>query len=67
MADVHAIGVDETSSRRGHDYITLFVDLREKRLLFACVFHMKSATDSTANQPPVPPQTGHPFHGNSAT
>ncbi len=35
MADVHAIGVDETSSRRGHDYITLFVDLREKRLLFA--------------------------------
>ena len=33
----------------------------------ACVFHMKSATDSTANQPPVPPQTGHPFHGNPAT
>ena len=35
MSDVHAIGVDETSSRRGHHYITLFVDLREKRLLFA--------------------------------
>ncbi len=35
MADVHAVGVDETSSRRGHDYITLFVDLLEKRLLFA--------------------------------
>ena len=35
MSDVHAIGVDETSSRRGHDDITFFVDLREKRLLLA--------------------------------
>ena len=35
MSDVHAIGVNETSSRRGHDYITLFVDLEGKRLLFA--------------------------------
>ena len=35
MSDVHAIGVDETSSRRGHDYISLFVDLEAKRLLFA--------------------------------
>ena len=35
MTDVHAVGVDETSSRRGHDYITLFVDLAAKRLLFA--------------------------------
>jgi transposase len=35
MADVQAIGIDETSSRRGHDYITLFVDLNARRLLFA--------------------------------
>ncbi|MGC8733253.1 MAG: ISL3 family transposase [Halothiobacillaceae bacterium] len=35
MTDVHAVGVDETSSRRGHDYITLFVDLNARRLLFA--------------------------------
>ncbi|MGC9129088.1 MAG: ISL3 family transposase [Acidithiobacillus sp.] len=35
MANVHAIGVDETSSRRGHDYTTLFVDLNARRLLFA--------------------------------
>ena len=35
MSDVHAVGVDETSSRRGHDYITLFVDLTAKRLLYA--------------------------------
>ena len=35
MTNVHAVGVDETSSRRGHDCITLFVDLLGKRLLFA--------------------------------
>jgi len=35
MAHVHAVGVDETSNRRGHDYITLFVDLEARRLLFA--------------------------------
>lgn len=35
MSEVHAIGVDETSSQRGHDYISLFVDLEAKRLLFA--------------------------------
>ena len=35
MSEVRAVGVDETSHRRGQDYITLFVDLLEKRLLFA--------------------------------
>lgn len=35
MSEVHSVGIDETSSRRGHDYITLFVDLVAKRLLFA--------------------------------
>ncbi|UTV80893.1 ISL3 family transposase [Acidithiobacillus sp. YTS05] len=35
LSEVHAIGVDETSSRRGHDYISLFVDLEAKRLVFA--------------------------------
>lgn len=32
---VRSIGIDETSSRRGHDYITLFVDLDRRRVLFA--------------------------------
>ena len=35
MAGVRAVGLDETSNRRGHEYITLFVDLPAKRLLFA--------------------------------
>jgi len=36
-SEVHAIGVDETSRRRGHNYITLFMDLDEERarVLFA--------------------------------
>ena len=32
---VRQVGVDETASKRGHNYITLFVDLDESRLLFA--------------------------------
>jgi transposase len=33
--DVTAVGIDETWSRRGHHYISLFVDLVARRLLFA--------------------------------
>ena len=36
FADVTAVGIDETAARRGHDYITLFHDLKVGRLLFAC-------------------------------
>lgn len=34
-AGVERVGVDETAARRGHDYISLFVDLDEAWLLFA--------------------------------
>ncbi|MGA2091635.1 MAG: ISL3 family transposase [Endomicrobiales bacterium] len=33
-SDLTAIGMDETSKRKGHDYITLFVDLLKKRTVF---------------------------------
>ena len=36
---VTAVGIDETSSRRGHHYISLFVDLEARRLLFATPGH----------------------------
>ena len=34
-SDVTQIAVDETAARRGHDYITLFVDIDQARVLFA--------------------------------
>ncbi len=33
-ADVTRVGMDETSKAKGHDYITLFVDLDKKRTIF---------------------------------
>ncbi len=33
-SDVTIVGMDETSRAKGHDYITLFVDLDEKKTLF---------------------------------
>ena len=35
FSEVTRLGVDETSAKRGHDYIALFHDMDEKRLLFA--------------------------------
>lgn len=32
---VREVGIDETSSKRGHNYISVFVDLQERRVLFA--------------------------------
>ncbi len=34
-SDVTEVGVDETSSKRGHNYVSLFVDLEVPRVLFA--------------------------------
>ena len=34
FSEVRRVGVDETASRRGHHYISLFLDLDERRLLF---------------------------------
>ena len=34
-SNVTRAGVDETVARRGHDYVTFFFDLDEKRLIFA--------------------------------
>jgi len=35
LDDVTTIGVDETASRRGHRYVSLFFDLDKKRLVYA--------------------------------
>jgi transposase len=33
--DITSIGIDETSNKRGHNYITLFVDLDESKVIYA--------------------------------
>ncbi len=34
-SDVTQVAIDETAARRGHDYVTLFVDIKQARVLFA--------------------------------
>ena len=36
FSSVKRVGVDETACRRGHDYITQFVDLDRAKVLFVC-------------------------------
>lgn len=36
QSSITTLGIDETSSKRGHDYITLGVDLDCKRVIYAC-------------------------------
>ena len=33
-SEVTQVGMDETAARRGHDYVSLFVDMKERRVLF---------------------------------
>ena len=35
ITDLDKVGFDETSSRKGHNYVTTMVDLKERRVLFA--------------------------------
>ncbi len=34
FSTVRVVGVDETGARRGHDHVSLFVDLEEKKTIF---------------------------------
>lgn len=36
FSEVRAIGLDATAARRGHNYISLFHDLDDARMLFTC-------------------------------
>ena len=46
FSSVQSVGLDETASRRGHNYISLFHDLEQRRLLFACEGRDKSVVES---------------------
>jgi transposase len=36
LSNVHSVGVDETSRAKGHNYISVFVDLDESRVIHVC-------------------------------
>ena len=36
FSNVHSVGVDETSRAKGHNYISVFVDLDESRVIHVC-------------------------------
>jgi transposase len=36
LKEVHQVGMDETSRRKGHNYITIFADLETRRVIHAC-------------------------------
>ncbi len=48
-SDLKAVGMDETSRRKGHDYITLFVDLLKKRTVFIAEGNAQKAVESFAD------------------
>jgi hypothetical protein len=47
-SEVTRVAFDETSARRGHDYVTLFADLDKRRVLFA-------GKDRSRRSPPISP------------
>src|SRR5512139_3677150 len=36
LSDVFVVGVDETSCKKGHEYITLVVNIKDSKVIFAC-------------------------------
>lgn len=49
FSTVEHVGLDETASRRGHHYVSLFHDLKKRRLLFACEGREKSVVEAFVN------------------
>lgn len=47
-SEVACVGIDETASRRGQNYITLFHDLGGERLLFACEGRKQTTVEAFA-------------------
>lgn len=48
-SELKAVGMDETSRRKGHDYITLFVDLLKKRTVFIAEGNDQKTVEAFAN------------------
>lgn len=53
FATAQKIGVDETSSRKGHNYVTVFADMESGEVLFATEGKDKSTIETFAKEMPV--------------
>jgi len=53
FATAQKIGVDETSSRKGHNYVTVFADMKSGEVLFATEGKDKSTIETFAKEMPV--------------
>jgi transposase len=49
FSKVERIGVDETAARRGHDYVSLFVDLDERKTIFVTEGKGSETVEAFAN------------------
>jgi transposase len=49
LSNVQRVGVDETAARRGHDYVSLFVDLDEKKTIFVTEGKGSETVEAFAN------------------
>lgn len=58
LSELKSIAVDETSCRKGHDYITLFVDMAKRRVIF--VTEGKDAATIAAFADELPKHSGDP-------
>ncbi len=64
-SSVSVIGIDETSAKKGHDYVTLVVDLEEKRTIF--VAEGKDASTIEKFEEDLVAHNGSPEHITYAT
>jgi transposase len=48
LSELEAVAIDETSCRKGHDYITLFVDMAKRRVVFVTQGKDASTVDAFA-------------------
>ncbi len=46
QTSVECIGIDETSRKKGHSYVTINVDLKKKRVIYACKGKDEKAVDA---------------------
>src|SRR5260370_16785603 len=61
LSTVRRVAIDETAARRGHNYITLFVDIGQARVVFATDGRDAQTTPSFAHALTLPTSAPTPL------